>query len=110
MLKAQAAPRKNTMPVEVVCWRCGEKGHRRDDCTETVWYSFCKSKRRAQRRSVNGAPGVHVSKMAATAVVVKRIVNQIAHGELREEKTTPSGHTQKMPAFQVNSCRSKERD
>lgn len=27
-----------------MCWRCGEKGHRRDDCTEKVWRSFCKSR------------------------------------------------------------------
>ena len=44
VLRAQAAPRKKTGPVEMVCWRCGEKGHRRDDCTEKVWCSFCKSR------------------------------------------------------------------
>ncbi|XP_034061612.1 uncharacterized protein LOC117539525 [Gymnodraco acuticeps] len=26
------------------CWRCGEKGHRKDDCRKKVWCSFCKSK------------------------------------------------------------------
>lgn len=44
VLRAQAAPRKKTGPVEMVCWRCGEKGHRRDDCTEKVWCSFCRSR------------------------------------------------------------------
>ena len=31
VLRAQAAPRKKTGPVEMVCWRCEEKGHRRDE-------------------------------------------------------------------------------
>lgn len=34
VLRAQTAPRKKTGPVETVCWRCEEKGHKRDDFTE----------------------------------------------------------------------------
>lgn len=44
VLRAQAAPRKRTGPAEMVCWRCGEKVHRRDECTEKVWCSLCKSR------------------------------------------------------------------
>ena len=44
VLRVQVAPRKKTGPVEMVCWRCGEKGHRRDECAEKVWCSFCKSR------------------------------------------------------------------
>ena len=44
MLRAQAAPRKKTGPVEMVCWRGRKKCHRRDDCTAKVWCSFCKRK------------------------------------------------------------------
>lgn len=33
VLKAWAAPKKNTRPpTELVCWLCREKGHWKDDC------------------------------------------------------------------------------
>ena len=45
VLKARAAPRKKNSgsSTDMACWRCGEKGHRKDECTKKVWCSSCKS-------------------------------------------------------------------
>ncbi|XP_023809695.1 uncharacterized protein LOC111947330 [Oryzias latipes] len=44
VLKARAAPKKKSGPsTDLVCWRCGEKGHRKDDCSKKAWCSSCKS-------------------------------------------------------------------
>jgi hypothetical protein len=50
-----------------------------------------------------------VPKMTAAAAM-KRVVDEITSGELREEKTSRSARRQKMPAGQRNSCRSREKD
>lgn len=45
LLKARTATKKKTgLPTELACWRCGEKGHRKDECRKKVWCSFCKNK------------------------------------------------------------------
>lgn len=46
VLKARAALRKKNVggsSTDMACWRCGEKGHRKDDCARKVWCGSCKS-------------------------------------------------------------------
>ncbi|XP_024121615.1 pleckstrin homology-like domain family B member 1 isoform X6 [Oryzias melastigma] len=58
VLKARAAVKKRSgPPTELVCWRCGEKGHRKDDCSKKAWCNSCKSAShtdRACRRKERG--------------------------------------------------------
>lgn len=75
VLKAQTTPKKKPAKRFIrdgdgernglVCWRCGEKGHRKDDCTKKVWCSFCKSKGHTDKACTkkdrgDGARCVHV--------------------------------------------------
>ncbi|KAK7884464.1 hypothetical protein WMY93_027587 [Mugilogobius chulae] len=44
VLKAKAGPKKKSgAHTDLTCWRCGEKGHRKDECSKKVWCSSCKS-------------------------------------------------------------------
>lgn len=44
VLKARTATKKKTgPPTELACWRCGEKGYRKDECRKKVWCIFCKN-------------------------------------------------------------------
>ena len=45
VLKARAALKKKNSgsSTEMACWRCGERGHRKDECTRKVWCGSCKS-------------------------------------------------------------------
>ncbi|KAK7915728.1 hypothetical protein WMY93_011489 [Mugilogobius chulae] len=44
VLKAKAGPKKKSgAHTDLACWRCGEKGHRKDECSKKVWCSSCKS-------------------------------------------------------------------
>ena len=110
VLRAQVVPKKMTGPVEMVCWRCREKGHRRDDCTEKVWCSFCKSRGHTDKACTKKERERSARCACVQDGIVEQVVNQMAPREPREEKTTPSGHKQKMPASQGNGCRSIERD
>ena len=44
VLKAKVGPKKKSgAPTGLACWRCGEKGHRKDECSKKAWCSSCKS-------------------------------------------------------------------
>lgn len=44
ILKVWTATNKKTGPTtEMACWRCGEKGQRKDRCRKKVWCGFCKN-------------------------------------------------------------------
>ncbi|KAL6483448.1 hypothetical protein MHYP_G00083200 [Metynnis hypsauchen] len=45
VLKARTALKKRNggSSTDVACWRCGEKGHRKDECTRKVWCGSYKS-------------------------------------------------------------------
>ncbi|KAL6461078.1 hypothetical protein MHYP_G00310440 [Metynnis hypsauchen] len=45
VLKARTALKKRNggSSTGMACWRCGEKGHRKDECTRKVWCGSCKS-------------------------------------------------------------------
>lgn len=111
VLKARAAPEKKNSGslTDMACWRCGERGHLKDECRKKVWCSSCKSTSHTDKacRKKERAQSSRCARALDDGGGVMRVVERATREEPREETTLRSKKRLRVPASQHNNSRSR---